>query len=331
MKKYLKIAIISSLCLLVFGCQSVSNKAFSKLGYEKIDQANQQIEAVKADAANQIAANNVKIETEKNDISTIDSDKAQSASNYLFNAEFALTTLPTPLNRTDLVVDTNIKSAAAFLPPPTTDAIQNALTEVKKELDIQLTTNADLAARLQSAQTQAQILNAQTQSAQTAIDALKIANTNIVNTTNDKVNSIQAAKDATTKNLLSTQQQALDNAKDVEAMKLKIMWITGIIALACIAGSIWSPIFKTQLIEGAALFGFITLCIPYITPLILGIAGSIILILILITIGLQHKTAVNTIAASTNMPVATVAKAVANNTTALLVNDPTPILTSTTK
>lgn len=322
MNKYIKILGICGVVILLCACQSVSNKAFSKLGYEKIDQANQQIEQVKQDAANQIAANNVKIESEKNDISTVDTDKAQSASNYLFNAEFALTTLPTPLNRTDLVVDTNIKSAAAFLPPPTTDAIQNALTEVKNELNEQITSNADLSAKLQTAQTQAQILTAKTQADENAIISLKTANDQIVSATNDKVNSIQTAKDATTKNLLSTQQQALDNANDKKALEAKLMWGTGILSVLCIAAAIWLPIFKRQSIEGAVLFSFLTLCIPYVQGWMLLVAGGIILIVILAEIGFQHNIAVNALVTATNTPKIDVVKAVSSNAASTILPDP---------
>jgi hypothetical protein len=324
MKKYLKIAAISMICVSLFGCSSLVDKGLGKIGYQAIDKANQQIEQVKQDAKNQIDVNNKKIQDEEKSISDAANAKDQSASNYLFNAEFAITTLPEPLNRTDLVIDTNLKSAAAYLPPPTAISIQNALVEVKKELNETITSNADLAKKLQDAQTQAQILSAQQKNAQDTIDALKTSNTQIVNSTSDKVSIIQAQKDAATKSALSKEQQAVDDAKDADKLKEKIMWITGLLSIVCIAGSIWSPVFKTEFIEGATLFGFLTLAIPYVTGLILGITGGVIFIVILIKIGLQHNTAVTTIAASTNMPKSIVAKAVSTNTTALLVNDPVP-------
>jgi hypothetical protein len=322
MKKTLKILGICLLCIIMIGCQGVGDKAFNKLGYQKIDQANQEIQAVRKDAQDQIEANNQKIEAEKNDISNIDHEKEQNASNLLFNAEFAITTLPTPLNRTDLVVDTNIKSASAFLPPPTNDAIQNALVEVKKELNETLTTNADLTKKLQDAQIQAQILSAQQKTAQDVILTLKTSNDQIVSTTNKTVDSLQNQKDAVTKNLLSSQQQALDNADNKKALEMKLMWGTGIISVLCIAAAIWLPVFKRQSIEGAALFSFITLSIPYIQPWMLLVAGAIFLIVILGEIGFQHNTAVNALATATNTSKQDVVKAVVSNAASTILPDP---------
>lgn len=333
MNKYLRIAIVCSLCLVMIGCSSFTDKALSKVGYETIDSANAKIEQVQQDAKSQIDANNKKIADEEKEISDSKDAQAQNASNDLFKAEFAISTLPEPLNRADLVVDTNLKSAAAFLPPPTADSIQNTLVEVKTELNEQLTSNADLAKKLQDAQTQAQILTANQKNAQATIDSLTLSNTQIVKTTDTQVNDLQHQKDTATKSALSKEQDAINNAQDAEKLKEKIMWVTGLLALACIAGSIWSPVFKTEMVEGAALFGFLTLAIPYITGTILGITGGVILIIILIRVGLQHNTAITTIATATNMPKATVAKTVATNTTALLVNDPVtttvPIPTTT--
>ena len=328
MKKYISIAIICMMSVVMIGCHSLTDKALSKVGYQNIDQANQQIQAVRQDAANQISSNNKQMKDEEDKIKQLEIDKEQNASNFLFAAEFAITTIPEPLNRTDLVIDTNIKSASAFLPPPTATSIQNTLIEIKKELNEQITSNADLTKKLQDAQTQAKILSDEQKNAQDVISTLKTSNNQIKEATDSKVNLLQAAKDTVEKNLLSKQQEALDHAEDKKAMDMKLMWGSGILAALCIAASIWLPVFKRQSIEGAVLFGFITVAIPYITPTILLCVGIVIVLAIVAEMGMQHNNAINTIATSTNMPAKIVAKAVSNNTTALLVND--PVSTDTT-
>lgn len=321
MKNKIKIFGIIVLCLLSSSCNSLSNKAFSKLGYEKIDQANQQIDNVKKDAAAQISANTDKIRDEEKQIANISFQKDQLSANALFGAEVDFSLISNP-DRPEVVINTNVQIAASFLPPPTNTAIQTALVNARKEFDLKQTTDADLTKKLQDAQNQAQVLVAQQKNAQDTITALKVTNDQILNNADDKINTIQASKDTTEKNLLSSQQQTIANAQDVEKLKEKIMWATGILALLCIAAAIWVPVFKTESIEGAVLMGFITVSIPYIQGWMIGAAGGVILLAILFKIGLQHNTAVKTIAASTNMPIATVAKAIASNTTALLVNDP---------
>src|ERR1700722_1167802 len=151
MKNKLNIWGICILCMVMVGCSSVSNKAFSKLGYEKIDQANQQIEAIKADAATQIAANNQKITDQNKIISDTKDQKDQNASNYLFTAEAAFSTISTP-TRPETVINNNVQSAAAFLPPPTTAAIQTALTEVKNKINKKLTKKFDFKKKIKKAE-----------------------------------------------------------------------------------------------------------------------------------------------------------------------------------
>ena len=319
MNKYIQIIGIIILCVASYGCNSLSTKMISQLGYEKIDDVNKKIEQAKRDAQEQIDANNDKIKSEELDIQNNENQKEQSAANYIFNSEFAFTTIPSP-TRTEMVMNVNDKSAASFLPSPTSAAIQSALTEVKDELNETLTTNADLQKKLSDAQTTAQILNVKETADQTTINQLKTSNQQIVDTTSKTVDTLQQAKDSAVKNALSTLQDKLNNSKEIEALKEKIMWITGILALACIAGAFYSPILKRQFAEMAALMGFVTISIMYITPFILICAGIIILIIILCEIGIQHNTAVQTIATTTGAPIATVTKAVASNTISLVAN-----------
>ena len=99
--------------------------------------------------------------------------------------------------------------------------------------------------------------------------------------------------------IVSLERQRSDDVEWIRKMKLKAMAVCGLLALACTAGGIFSPIFKDKFIIAAAAFGVAAAAIMYVQPWMICVAIGAIILALIIKMTLDHhvmdKTATNAV------------------------------------
>ncbi len=204
--------------------------------------------------------------------------REQASADYLFKGLATSNTLKTP-TRPELVMGQSIQQTATQLPPATPAAQAKAFQDLKTELDeTRISTDA------LRAQYETELGKARAEGA-VKDGAVKDLTAKLVQVDQERVTVLTKARD--TEVALGDKRKALDDAalaaktkeaddaKSVQAIKLKMSSITGILTLLCIAGAIWSPVFKQQLGLGAVVFGIVSAAIWYVTGPMVVIAVAI--------------------------------------------------------
>lgn len=254
-------AFFLSICLLLAGCQLTD---YTVARRSTIDA---QIAAARADTTsklNLLSAQQVSLLQQ----SVADHEaREQGASDYLTKAGITFLTLRTP-SRAEMVMGQSVQQTATQLPPPSAAAQAKAYQDIKVELDESKVTTAALQAQYDAELTKARADGAAKDKALTDIAAsLKQVN-------DEKVDVLTKAKD--TEAQLSDKRKALDDstiasrdkdlatAKSAQAIKQKMAFSLGGIALLCLAGAIFSPVFKPQLGLAAAALGLAATVVIYL-------------------------------------------------------------------
>ncbi len=252
-----------ALCLLT-ACGTLRDYTVTK--QSTIDK---QIVAARAETESQLRAlNDQQLTLLKQSIGAHEA-REQGAADYLFKGVTAFHTLKT-LTRPEMVMGQSMQQTAAQLPPASPAAQAKAYEDLKTELD-----ETRVSTEVLRTQYETELGKARAEGV--AKDkALTDLTSTLKHLDDEKVTILTRAKDteaelsdkrkAVTDAEIATKTREAESAKSTQAIKLKLSSITGVLMLLCIAGAIWSPVFKQQLGLGAVVLGIVTAAIWYIQP-----------------------------------------------------------------
>ena len=135
----------------------------------------------------------------------------------------------------------------------------------------------------------------------------------ITKATEQKIATIQSQKDIATQNALDKESKLVAQLQSASAIKRDLTIAAAILAVLSLAAAVFSPLLKRQFIEFGVLMSFIAMAIPFVEPWMVGVALGIGLLIVLVSILMEHKAVVTTaataISAVTSAPVVVAAPA----------------------
>lgn len=214
----------------------------------------------------------------------------QLSSNYLYKGSATYLTLRVP-TRAEFIMGQSIAQTSLQLPAPSAATQVEVNQQLRTELDETKTTMEQLKAQydkeLNDAKTVATTSQAKATeitNALTKVDADRLA---AVTEGKQKGEALEDARNKAADKELADKDAELKRAESDKAMKTKVSSVLGLLALACLAGAIWSPVFKEKLGLGTAILGFASVAVWYIQPwMIAAVAG--VGILALVVWAVQH-------------------------------------------
>lgn len=260
-----------SLVLLVSLCSCVSwrDAAALKAGYQRKAVAESIIERVKQEYAVKLATNQHQIELAQETFVKGLKDNAQFAADRLYGADFTFQTLLRP-DRAHIIMDNKVNEARAVLPSPSVAAMAKENAEVKRLLDETLTSLDQLKTEHDKAVADAKVVTDRAVKAEVDLAAAKQAKLDIeaakARELEAKQNELNKANNA----VIDAEHARGDDAKAKQALMTKLSVGCGLLAAACIAGAIFSPLLKLQFAAAGVIFGVAAVGIWYLTPLIVG-------------------------------------------------------------
>lgn len=288
--------LLASFAVLVSGCQLGNYTVTKRDSIEKL------ITAARADTeAKMTALKEQELAALRDKIST-HAAREQSASDYLFKGSVAFGTLnPDKVSRPTLVMGQSIQQTAAQLPPATATAQAASLKALQTELDETRISTQVLIAQYEKELGIAKAEGAAKAQALTVLDAkikdVEKEKQKVLGNALTKEQELQKAKDVIRDKDLAKTQQELKDAESVKAIKVRLSSIVGAIALLCLAGAIWSPVFKEKFGIGAAVLGLAAIGIWYVEGWMVALAVGIVIAVIVAWAAKNHyiesKTATN--------------------------------------
>ncbi len=197
--------------------------------------------------------------------------------NAFYAQQLLFNTIPEP-TRTDILFHNYGEEGWIALghTMPTYEKMLEINERLKNELDATKTSLADLQ------KNHLAVVNANQKlvdGSKALSDKITSLNKDIENLKNDygakltaKGNELQALKDEK----LALETARADDAAAIHAAKMKFSLILGAIALAALAGAIWSPVWKDKCAIFSGVCGAAAVAIWYITPFIVGAIFSVI-------------------------------------------------------
>lgn len=266
---------VAALCLLT-SCGTLGDYTLAKRS--AIDR---QIAAARAETQSQLTAlNDQQLTLLRQSVSAHDA-REQAAADYLFKGLATSATLKTP-TRPEMVMGQSIQQTATQLPAATAAAQAKAFQDLKTELD-ETRIGADaLRAQYEVELGQARAAGAvkakeaaDLAASLTKVEADRVTVLTKAGKTEAELSDKRAALDAAA---LATKTKEVEDAKSVQAIKVRFSTITGVLTLLCIGAAIYSPVFKRQLgIAGVAL-AIVTAAIWYVQPWHIGVAIGVTLV-----------------------------------------------------
>jgi len=209
----------------------------------------------------------------------------QTSSNYLFKGSAMYGMLKAP-TRPEMIMGQSIQLTAANLPAASPAVQAEAFRQLQTELDEAKTTveqlKAQYARELGAAQAEAKAKSEEVVAIDTRLKAVEAERVEVVEAGSAKERELQAEKDKVQDEQLARKTKEAEDAKKLQALKTKLSSILGVIALACLAGAIWSPVMKTKFALAAGILSFAAVAIWFIEGWMVALAGGVgILVLIL--------------------------------------------------
>ena len=136
-----------------------------------------------------------------------------------------------------------------------------------KELDATRTTLNDLAANHAAALAQNQALADQAKIHAVALAAAETARAKLEADFHAQLEAKQATLIDTQNQLVAATKASADESKARQAQLAKLSIGAGVLAALCLAGAIWSPVFKSELGIAAAVLAGAAVTIPFVTGL----------------------------------------------------------------
>jgi hypothetical protein len=291
MRKSLTVLTLSILTLgLAFGGFGCGTFGYTIAKRDSIDKA---IAAARADTEAKLTAlGEQKVKTLQDLIKTHEG-RAQLAADYLFKGSAVFGTLKADqISRHTLVMGQSIQQTSAQLPPATALAQAETFKALQKELDESRVSTQALIAQyekelgLAKAQGEAKAKELVTLGAK--VQAVEAEKATVLGKALITEQDLQTQKDKIQNKALADKTREAEEAKSVQAIKLKMSAITGVLALLCLAGAIYSPVFKQNFGIGAAILGLATVAIWYIQPWHVGLAIGVGLLVLVAWAAKNH-------------------------------------------
>ncbi len=271
--------------MLLAGCKTLDYTVVKK---SEIDR---QISAARVDTTNQLKVLNEKeSQLLSGKIDALMAQK-QAASNYLFKASVTFGTLKSP-TRPEAVMGQSIQQTAAQLPPATAEAQADTLKALQVELDESRVTNEALKVQyekeLGAAKTDGAAKTAALQGLDTQLGQIKADRQAVLEKAAKTEQELGDKRAALSDKELADKQKDLDNAKSVQAIKMKFSAILGILTLVCIAGAIWSPVMKEKFGIAGVVFGIATAAIWWIQGWMIAVVVIVLILGLIIWAAKNH-------------------------------------------
>ena len=208
--------------------------------------------------------------------------REQAAADYLFKGSVVFGGLkPELISRPTLVMGQSIQQTAAQLPPATAAAQAAAFKALQTELDETKVSTEALRAQyeqeLGKARADGEAKAKALVDLKAKADAIDAERVTVLTKARETDAALQDAKDKVQDRETADARRAAEEAKSVQAMKLRFSSIVGALALLCVAGAIWSPVYKEKMGIAAVVLGLATVAIWYIQGWMIAIAvGTVI-------------------------------------------------------
>ena len=262
------------LIVLVFLLSSCTTNDFlftSKSAKEK------EIAALRVDFDNKIKAKEVEVSEAKDKVIQNQDSQLDAASNSFYAADLAFDTILLP-NRVDLIINNYVNEGRAAtgnrVPSYTVMAAIN--DRLKKELNEKETSLADLKKTHEAALGENTKLADASKAAKEKIELLEREKLDIKNEFTSKLDQKQTELNEANGKIIDEQKKQVAQAKSIEAAKTKISLVAGIVALACLAGAIYSPIGKQGLALIAGVCGLVSVGIFFLEAWMVLVAALLV-------------------------------------------------------
>lgn len=276
----MKRIIICLLLMALSGCATVSawkDAAALKAGYVQKTKAEAELDKTKAEYDAKLATQEKTISEANDKAFQFMMDKMQVGGNLLYGADFAFSLHPRP-DRTHIIMDNKVNEARVLMPPPTVGAMMEQNTEVKKHLDETLTSLEDLKVAHELTLGQVTQLNDAAAQAQAELVRAKQEKLDLEAAKARELAAKQADLNKANDSVIAAEHERGNDAKARQVLLTKLSMAAGLLSVICMAGAIWSPVFKHQFGIAAAILAVAAVGIWYLTPLVvLAIVGTGIL------------------------------------------------------
>lgn len=257
--------------LFLTGCVS----SLDRLGYTPKSNLEREIAALKVANENDLRVKQAELKTALQEVISGKDAQIQRGANAAYAANYAFNFYPKP-SRLDIIINNRVQEfMAAMGVAPTLEAVKEENARLKVELDETLTSIEELRATSEAKIKENEQLVSATQAFELKVAQLEEEKIKIERAGLEKLILKQDELNAANDVIIAKEKENAESRKYIEANKLRISIAAGLIAVACVAGAFFSPIFKDKLALGAALFGAISVSVIFLEPWHVGLFFAI--------------------------------------------------------
>ncbi len=215
-------------------------------------------------------------------------NQLQSTANSLYGADLAFRAYKQP-SRLDTIINNRvIEATTAIKKSPTYEAMRAENERLIRDMDEVKTSLSTLQSE------HARVVKEKEQVAKEKDDAVvkeTKAKTELVDT---KTKHSQESDELKNKikekqgEIMAQQEQALAKNKELQAIKTKISTVCGILSLLCLAGVVYSPVFKSKFGIMSSILGLCAVGVWFIEPWMVAVGFGTILVCILGFFAKEH-------------------------------------------
>ena len=291
--------------ILLTSSSCVTTNSRLKREYIKKTDAEEQVEKLKKQNAEDIAKREKEINDTKNQllekkdevIGTQDA-QLQEAANSLYGADTAFKFYTEP-GRIDLIINNRVNEASAATGKKATaeamekenkrlsdelDETKTSLEKLRKDHDAKIAENTKLAEDTELKKKEVDGLKDQ-------INKLTIAHADALKKMQDALDAANQELNNKKDAILALEKKRADDAVWIRKVKMKVMGVLGLIAIGCAIGAIWSPAFKTKFATAAIIAGIAAAGVMYVQPWMVATVVGLAILCVAIKIVMEHRAA----------------------------------------
>ncbi len=260
-----------SAALLLGGCSTIQHE-IGKLSGAEADKA-KEISALRADFDQKLNAKDGEIKAAREGAAKAVDNQLATVAGAFYAQDLLYQSIPSPLRR-DIVMHMVGEEGWAAIGHrlPTYEAMAKVNERLKNDLDETKTSLAALQQTHLAAMTESAKISDAAKAAAEKIATLEKAKTDMELNYKGQLAKKEGERATLADQRANLEKARSDDAAATRAMKMKLSLIAGALALACIAGAIYSPVGKGGLAVFGAICGLAAVGIWYITgPVILGV------------------------------------------------------------
>jgi hypothetical protein len=263
--------------IVLTGCNYIATKS----GYVTKEKLEIQLIEAQKEKAEALKTKEAEIKSGLEGVIAAKDGQIQAGANAAWASDNAFRFYEQP-TRLDIIINNRVKEIMAALGvPPTLEAIKSENERLTRELDEKLTSmdqlRVDNAAKIK----ENEALVAQAKEKESKVTALEKARKELESAKNQEIEDIQDKLIEEGNRLIIKEKENSKKKQYIEANKRLIMSICGLVALASLAGAIFSPLFKKELGILSGVTGAVAIAIPFVEPLHIGIVVTLVFLYIL--------------------------------------------------